>query len=537
MIQLAEFTTSTYDVTLTFSSLDSTSSLNYGTESSYYTTLRSNASNTYWKSQLEDSRSFTSSTNSSSTSTNVISMFTTTSASKVSTSSTIVYSTETLKGATYQAESELATRSTAMQSLKFSHTGITSIVSVSVYGNYTSRSTTFSNKERVDTCLSYTMLSTDGFIGTSKTDRAIVALSRTDSWNETSLYYSTTSDVEINVSRGVKSSIIYTEEGSTYNLGTKYFNISTTSSSRLVATRLSGTVYNSTKTNVWTTTSETARTIPADSISYTAITSIVGQTFANGSTITYFTTVTYESSVNSSSVNYSVITAFPIVITQSVISGEATYVDEYISYTDISTANSYLYSLTMSIISANSTTTSISETYSRSWYATRSDSYDYTLSYSNILMTNTEISLSYDLNVSTPIPTMTFNGTAMVFTTWTAYGSAVITYSYYYPVYETWVSDHLEIFSYTTYYSSTGSSTTYVSSTAYTGLFDNTLRISTTLSNYTSDVRTSSTLSTRSVLDAIITNSYDWQRFTSYTWERSDSSGSTVWTSTKTNYF
>ena len=114
MIQLAEFTTSTYDVTLTLSSLDSTSSLNYGTESSYATILRSNASNTYWKSQLEDSRSFTSSTNSSSTSTNVISMFTTTSAYKVSTSSTIVYSNETYKGATYKAEYELATRSTAM---------------------------------------------------------------------------------------------------------------------------------------------------------------------------------------------------------------------------------------------------------------------------------------------------------------------------------------------------------------------------------------------------------------------------------------
>lgn len=537
MIQLAEFTTSTYDVTLTLSSLDSTSSLNYGTESSYTTILRSNASNTYWKSQLEDSRSFTSSTNSSSTSTNVISMFTTTSAYKVSTSSTIVYSNETYKGATYQAESELATRSTAMQSLKFSHTGITSIVSVSVYGNYTTRSTTFSNKERVDTCISYTMLSTDGFIGTTTTDRAIVTLSRTDSWNLTSSYYSTTSDVEINVSRGVKSSIIYTEEGSTYNLGTKYFNISTTSSSRLVATRLSGTVYNSTKTNVWTSTSETAITIPANYISYTAITSVIGQTLANGSTITYFTTLTYESCVNSSSVNYSTITAFPIVITQSVISGEAAYVDEYISYTDISTANAYLYSLTMSIVSANSASTSMSETYSRSWYATRSDSYDYTLNDSHILMTITDISLSNDLNVSMPIPTMTFNGTAMVFTTWTAYGSAVITYSYYYPVYETWKSDHLEIFSYTTYYSSTGSSTTNFSSTTYTGLFDNTLRISTTLSNYTSDVRTDSRLSTNSRLDAVITNSYDVQRFTSYTWERSDSSGSTVWTSTKTNYF
>lgn len=537
MTQLAEFTTSTYDVTLTFSSLDSTSSLNYGTESSYSTILSSSTSDTYWKSQLEDSRSFTSSTNSTSISTNVISMFTTTSATEVSTSSTIVYSTETYKGETYQAESDLATWSTMMQSLRFSHTGITSIVSVSVYGNYTSRSTTFSNKERIDTGLSYTMLSTDGLIGTSTTDRAIVSLSRTDSWNETSSYYSTTSDVEINVSRGVKSSIIYTEEGSTYNLGTKYFNISTTSSSRLVATRLSGTVYNSTKTNVWSTTSETARTIPADYISYTAITSIVGQTFADSSIITYFTTVTYESCVSSSSVDYSVITAFPIVITQSVISGEATYVDEYISYTSISTANSYLYSLTMSIVSANSATTSISETYSRSWYATRSDSYDYTLNDSHILMTITDISLSNDLNVSMPIPTMTFNGTAMVFTTWTAYGSAVITYSYYYPVYETWKSNHLEIFSYTTYYSSTGSSTTNFSSTTYTGLFDNTLRISTTLSNYTSDVRTESRLSTYSRLDAVITNSYDVQRFTSYTYERVDSSGSTVWTSTKTNYF
>ena len=535
MIQLAEFTTSTYDVTLTFSSLDSTSSLNYGTESSYSTILSSSTSDTYWKSQLEDSRSFTSLTDSSSISTNVISMFTSTSASGVSTSSTIVYSTKTYKGETYQAESELATWSTIMQSLEFSHTGITSIVSVSVYGNYTSRSTTFSNKERVDTGISYTMLSTDGFIGTSTIDRALVILSRTDSWNEASSYYSTTSDAEINISRGVKSSIIYTEEGITYNLGTKYFNISSTSSSRLVATRLSGTVYNSTRTNIWTTTSETARTIPANSISYTAVTSVGGQTFSNGSTTTYFTTVTYESSVNSSSTIYSAITAFPIVITQSVISGKATYVDEYISITTISTANSYLYSLTMSIISEQSTTTTLSESHSYSWQASSSsEDYSFHTTYSYFLMDDTSYAYSYLVPVSTTEYTMVLNTSGgYEWRTVTIDGWADYTSSYSYPVYETEEQEYESVYSGKTYSSTTGSSTTYFSSTTYTGLFDNTLRISTTLSNYISTVKTSISTSSLSSLSSSGSSSYNWARLTSSTWTNSVSSGSTSWTTTR----
>lgn len=533
MIQLAEFTTSTYDVTLTFLSLDSTTSLKYGTESSYSTTLSSSTSETYWESQLEDSRSFTSSVNSASSSTYVLSTFTTTSATGVSTSSTIVYSTETFKGKTYQAESELATWSTVMQSLEFSHTGITSEVSVSVYGNYTTRSTTFSNKERVDTGISYTILSTDGFISTSTIDRAIVILSRTDYWNETSSYYSTTSDVEVNISRGVKSSIIYTEEGSTYNLGTEYFNLSSTSSSRLVATRLSGTVFNSTRTNVWTTTSETARTIPANSISYTAVSSVTGQTFNRSSTVTYFTTLTYSSNVNSSSTKYNAITAFPIVITSSVKSEKATYVDEYISYTSISTTNGFLYSLTMSIISEQSTTTTLSETYSLSWSSTKNSFYENTFSMSSIFVTLTYISNYYDYNASMLQPTMTISGPDLVWTTWTLYGNAETTASYYYPAYDTWESAIYETWSFTTNYSSTGSSTTYFSSTTYTGLFDNTLRISTTLSNYVSIVSTSSSFSSKSTVEATNSITQGWERFTSSTWESSNFSASTTWTSTR----
>lgn len=534
MTQLAEFTTSTYDVTLTFSSLDSTTSLKYGTESSYSTTLSSSTSETYWESQLEDSRSFTSSTSSSSSSTSVLSTYTTTSATGISTSSTKVYSTETFKGKTYQADSELATWSTVMQSLNFSHTGITSIVSVSVYGNYTTRSTTFSNKERVDTGISYTILSTDGFIRTSTIDRAVVNLSRTDYWNETSRYYSTTSDIEINVSRGVKSSIIYTEGGSTYNLGTEYFNLNNTSSSRLVATRLSGTIFNSTKTNVWTTSSVTARTIPATSISYTAVSSVTGQTFNGSSTITYFTTLTYSSRVTSSSTNYNAITAFPIVITSSVKSEKATYVDEYISYTTISTTSGYLYSLTMSIISQTSTTTTLSETHSSSWYSTKNNYYNYTSTLSSIYDTLIYFSWTSDYNAYSLRPTMTFSGADIVYTTWTLQGIAVTSATYSYPVYATWNSEEHITYRTTTSYSSTGSSTTYFSSTTYTGLFDNTLRISTTLSNYISTVRTSSAFSSKSSLAVDVTSSGDYNRFTSYTWTGSNASAGTTWTLTLT---
>ena len=68
---------------------------------------------------------------------------------EISTTATTIYNTQTYRGKTGWQDTYIDTWSRSMVSLSFSHTGITSIVSVSSYGDYTYRSTTYSNKMQI----------------------------------------------------------------------------------------------------------------------------------------------------------------------------------------------------------------------------------------------------------------------------------------------------------------------------------------------------------------------------------------------------
>ena len=498
MSNLEAYTTRVYTTELTFQSSNYTSGLELGTEYNYTTIISSSNSKTYWKSELEDSRSFTSSTSTSLSSTREDKTLSEVIYPDVSTSSTTLLNTAAYRGTTtVWNSSELYTWSRSMVSLRFSHTGITSIVTVSSYGNYTTRSTSSTNKIREDTYVSSTIYKTVAYSGTNLSSPS-ADVSSTSYWLHSSSFYSSTSDIENFISAGVKSSIIYDESGSTSSIGYNYYTYSSTSSSRLVATRLSGTVFNSTKTNLWTSSSSTTATRSATNITYQAVDTISGSDYNYGNTTTSFTTYSYTSSVNNSSVTYKSITVFPALFTYSFFSRTAHYIDEYISKTSEATGSTYLGSMTLSILSEASTTTTETFSYSWSWV----DGYKqwiYSNSQSDAVPRADDISHSIGYVTTTSV---SFGPDGWVTESYSGYATT----TYYYPTYWLWSTGNTSSYSSNKSNTTSGYSTTYYSSTTYTGQFDDELKISTTLSNYVSNVKTSSDSS--SISSLYLTSSY-----------------------------
>lgn len=519
MSNLEAYTTRVYTTELTFQSSNYTSGLELGTDTSYTTIISDSNSKTFWRSELEDARSFTSSTSTLLSSTREEKTLSEVIYPDVSTSSTTLLNTAIYRGtATSWGASVLNTWFRSMVSLRFSHTGITSIVTVSSYGNYTTRSTSSTNKVREDTYVSSTIYKTEAYSGTNLSSPS-ADVSSTSYWLNSSSFYSSTSDVENFISAGVKSSIIYDEYGSTSSLGHNYYTYNSTSSSRLVATRLSGTVFNSTKTNLWTSSSSTTNTSSATNITYKAVDTISGQDYNYGTTTTSLTTYSYTSSVNNSSVTYKSITVFPALFTYSFISKTSNFIDEYVSQTAEATASAYLGSMTLSILSEASATTEESYSYSWSW----TDGY---------------ATWSYQQSLSEAVPRVDVESHSIMFTTtsslsyglegWvTEYYSGYATTTYYYPTYDLWSTAWNSSFSSNASYTTYGSSTTYYSSTTYTGQFDNTLKISTTISNYASNVKTSSNSSSISseYSSSLYANSFGHTTATSY----STTSSTVIW--------
>ena len=99
-MNLVEYTSSAYEVTLTTQSIDSTSSLSYGTESNYTFTSSESDSGTYWISRLQDSRSVSSSTSFSTNITSSVESFTASSGTGILTTATTVESSHTYRGKT-----------------------------------------------------------------------------------------------------------------------------------------------------------------------------------------------------------------------------------------------------------------------------------------------------------------------------------------------------------------------------------------------------------------------------------------------------
>lgn len=519
MTNLEAFTTRVYTTELTSQSTNYTSGLKLGTDTRYTTIVSYSTSKTYWKSELEDARSFTSSTSTLLNSTREEKTLSEVIYPEVSTSSTTLLNTAAYRGTTTVWDSSvLETWSRSMLSLRFSHTGITSIVTVSSYGNYTTRYTSSTNKIREDTYVSSTIYKTVAYSGTNTLSPS-ANVSSTSFWLNSSSFYSSTSDIEIFISAGVKSSIIYDEFGGTSSIGYNYYTYSSTSSSRLVATRLSGTVFNSTKTNLWTSSSSTTNTSSATNITYLAVDTINGSDYNYGNTTTSLTTYSYTSSVNNSSVTYKSITVFPALFTYSFFSRTAQYIDEFISETSEATGSAYLGSMTLSILSEASTTTTETYSYSWSWV----DGHKYwvdSYSWSEALHNGDVMSYNIDIITTT---SASFGPDGWETKSYKGYATT----TYYYPKYHLWSTGYTDWCSSNRSNTTSGYSTTYYSSTTYTGQFDDELKISTTLSNYTSNVSTSSDSS--SISSIYITSSsavmFDDITATSY----SASSANVIW--------
>lgn len=491
-MKLAEYTTSTYDLTLTTQSIDSTSSLIYGTESSYTFTSSESGSLTYWVSSLQDSRSVSSSTHSTTNLTSYSESFTVSLDDEISTTATTIYNTQTYRGKTNWQDTYIDTWSRSMVSLSFSHTGVTYIVTVSSYGDYTYRSTTYSNKTRIDTTVTSNIHKT-----VANKESSIVSVSQTDSWIRTLGSYSTTTDIECIISKGVASSLMYAETGSTINIGNEVYNTSSTILTSLEAERVSGTLYNSTAVRTWTSSTESKDTIPAGSMRFTSMW-IDTYTDWEEEEFTYLVSSSKTTTSQTSSVSYLSATFYPQEYVYSISSETHSFIHEWISYTTESTAGPlYLGSQTLSIVSQSSTTTFLSETYSRSWID-REKSWSFSDSYAHVIEGITYVeSWSQDYHYIYDTTTMDWQGTDYVMATTTKQG--YIEYETTGKNYTSWKQESSTTYSATTYSSSTGSSSTWFSSTTYTGQFG-VHSISTTLSNYSSIVSTSSSGKSKSAI-------------------------------------
>ena len=484
MMNVAEYTTSIYDITLTTQSIDSTSSLLYGTESSYTFTSSESGSLTYWVSSLQDSRSVSSSTSSTTGLTSYSESFTVSLDDEISTTATTIYNTQTYRGKTGWQDTYIDTWSRSMVSLSFSHTGITSIVSVSSYGDYTYRSTTYSNKTRIDTTVTSSIHRT-----VANKESSIVSVSQTDSWIRTLGSYSTTTDIECIISKGVASSLIYAETGSTINIGNEAYNTSATILTSLEAERVSGTLYNSTAERTWTSSIESKDTIPAGSMRFTSMW-LDTYTDWKKDEFTYLVSSSKVTTSNTSSVSYLSATFYPQEYVYSISSETHSFIHEWISYTLESTAGPlYLGSQTLSIISQFSTTTFLSETYSLSWID-KEDSWSASDASPQVIQGLVSVGSRFrDNNYVYDTTIMDWQGTDYVMTTTTKRG--YVDYETSVREYTSWEHRFSTTYSATTSSSSTGSSSTWFSSTTYTGQFG-IHSISTTLSNYSSIVSTSS---------------------------------------------
>lgn len=500
MMNLSEYTTSAYDVTLTTQSIDFTSSLEWGWGIPTITSEYSESGTyTYWVSSLQDARTVSSRTTSSTNLTSSSISFSSSAGTGIQTTATTVTSSNVYRGHTVQQSSYSDTWSRSMVSLEFSHTGITSIVSVSSYGDYTYRTTTYSNKIRIDTTVTSTIYKT-----LANKASEVVSVSRTDSWPETLASYSTTDDIECLVSRGVASSLIHVKSSSYLVLGSDSYYSYSTSTTSLEATRLSGTLYNSTAERTWTSSSSSITTIPGNTLRYTSLW-FTTYTDWNGANSTYLVTSSKATTASTSSISYISVTLFPQVYTYSISSATHSYIHEWISYTTESTAGPlYLGSQTLSIISQYSTTTLESETYSRSWLdRTRSwsdsNSVGHTIDGITYIWRN---SADYNYIFTTHI--WTYVDTSYVYTSTTGRGR--VEYETSAKDYTSWQINTSRTTSASTYSSSTGSSSTWFNSTTYTGQFG-VHSLTTTLSNYKSVVST--TYSTRSQQELASSDSWE----------------------------
>ena len=172
--------------------------------------------------------------------------------------------------------------------------------------------------------------------------------------------------------------------------------------------------------------------------------------------------------------------------------------------------------MTLSILSESSTTTTETFSYSWSWV----DGYkQWTYSNSESESVPRSDDIVYSIDYATT-ESVSFGPDGWVTESYSGYATT----KYYYPAYFLWSTGNTSSFSSNKSNTTSGYSTTYYSSTTYTGQFDDELKISTTLSNYTSNVSTSSKGS--SISSLYLTSSYAHnfgvETATSYSYSSSD---------------
>ena len=154
--------------------------------------------------------------------------------------------------------------------------------------------------------------------------------------------------------------------------------------------------------------------------------------------------------------------------------------------------------MTLSILSESSTTTTETYSYSWSWV----DGYkQWTESDSQSESVQKADDISHHIGYATTT-SVSFGPDGWVTESYSGYATT----TYYYPSYFLWSTGVTSSYSSNKSNTTSGYSTTYYSSTTYTGQFDDELKISTTLSNYTSNVSTS--MKSSSISSLYLTSSY-----------------------------
>lgn len=527
-MNLAEYTSSAYEVTLTSSSNINTTSLEPSSSGDFTYTSTASASGTFWNMSLVDSKSFSSESEIVTASERTIFAKTDSMIKTYATSSSSSTTSTAYKGSTYQLDSYISTNTLRLESLRFDQTGLNTTVSVSVYADFTTFYTSYSNKGRQDTFISVTVNSTNLVSGTSN----VVSLSRTERFNETTTSESSVSNTQFNMYNGVVSSLIYTEAGTTFKLGDKVFNESTSSSSQLLMTKKSLTVYNDSKSISWGTTSTATTNIPATSMTYSGVETTEGVTFSNGSDQKYTTSYSYTSSVNSSSVSYRSISVYPQVLTASIKSSTASFIDEIVdSWGSHVRKNNYLYSLTLTITTIATRSASLTDSHSFSSTYTKyfenrgvHEENQYISDYESYSPHREDTTKESVEGFFMDAKTLTLEGYA----TWVGYSS--------FPVYSSWNEWWTSWYSSITSRTTTTWWTTSFSSTLYSGTFDTDHKsVTTTLSNYASVVNEKQEVEEIVKKDSGPTGEIDGQMlYTYHTHTREeDRYRGTVWTNTR----
>lgn len=303
-MKLAEYTTSTYDLTLTSATVNSSSRLEYGTESSYTSTVSSSASGTYWKSIYTDDRYATVSTETN----DVVEKRETFDVSyTVNTDVTLTIYDQVehreAQGKAYQEPRYTATHSygfTALDESSILYNSST-LLTITSSAFYTLESTIYANDIAAKSYITETVMYT-----TANSTSQWVTVYKTESWSETLKNLTSFTDVEKFNYSGVTSQLILSESAITSYFGKSYSNLTHTSTTNTIAEIVSYTPFLLATTKTYVISNIKTTTRKASSVTYWSYHTKTDQLFIPSYTTT--TTTDYgemhERTVNDSSYSY-----------------------------------------------------------------------------------------------------------------------------------------------------------------------------------------------------------------------------------------